>query len=1054
MKPKRLRMKAFISYREEQEIDFTRFTDGLFLVEGDIGAGKTTIFDAISFALFGEASGKERKTDDLHCNLVSKGTDTEVDLEFTQSGKTYRVERKIRYTLTRGTKDDYKDPKQQAVLYIPDGDVINGQENVNRKIGTIIGLNKEQFEKIIMLAQGEFRKFLDASSEDKAVILKKLIDVTEYEKYQGILEESYKMLKKERENNDVAIKNHMETAFLCPDNKMFSGEMFFYGNPDLLDNLNCLKESDEAAVTTLAAEHTEKENKVTDLAAKKEKAKNDNQNINDLMNERDHLKKLQDRSSEMKTLVHRLNSVSVVVNKISRVIDEHNSLEKKNIVLNEEINQLAGNIQSLKAEVKAASDVVNDDKNVSERIENIRADVAGKKALLSKYDDYDELVGKIKSKESDMGANNESLEKASGRRQELEKQENEARSEKETLVDPSETKNNAQTALAEIERKCKSFNELVEQHKDIIESEKGLLETGEKLSKLMRDAGYKENVYHDKYRQFMDGQAALLAKDLGIKIETSGEANCPVCGTHFVKGDMINLANAEGSLVEEDELKEAEREYKEANDAYQKCNSGYNTEKSLLKSDMESALKLAQELFDDCYSWEDLSCDYLTAKEHHLTAEYEAREEALKQAEETHARYNELVTKIEELTPIIVGLKTNEATLATSVENLKLELDGLNVQKDKLRTELEFDSKDQAEVEIRNNESKADELQKKVDEHKKSYDELSTEQTAKETSLREKKAQQKKLEEEIERNNEALNEVLVANNFSTPDDALAIIEGIDDPDEWIRKTTQDLNDYNNDVTNTEKVITELEEKTRDQTIVDIEALNAEINKAKSESGSCNEELIEMNKQLANHKTAYEVVKENWGKNAATERAWSVLDRLAPMANGSNSEGGKITFDRYILGAFFAELLEKANRNLIELTGGRYQLNHKTTADRSNAAAGLDVEVINMSESSVISKGSLSGGEKFLTSLSLALGLSELAQDYFGGQTLDSLFIDEGFGTLDDKSLSLTMNVLNNLTGNNSRLVGIISHVDVSDYPIPHKIHVEKRGSASTITRQW
>ena len=117
MRPLRLRMKAFISYRDEQTIDFTRFTDGLFLVEGDIGAGKTTIFDAVSFALFGEASGDGRKTDDLHCNLVSKGTDTEVELTFSQSGNEYRVERKIRYTLTRGTTDDYKDPKQNVVLY-------------------------------------------------------------------------------------------------------------------------------------------------------------------------------------------------------------------------------------------------------------------------------------------------------------------------------------------------------------------------------------------------------------------------------------------------------------------------------------------------------------------------------------------------------------------------------------------------------------------------------------------------------------------------------------------------------------------------------------------------------------------------------------------------------------------------------------------------------------------------------------------------------------------------------------------------------------------------
>ena len=121
-----------------------------------------------------------------------------------------------------------------------------------------------------------------------------------------------------------------------------------------------------------------------------------------------------------------------------------------------------------------------------------------------------------------------------------------------------------------------------------------------------------------------------------------------------------------------------------------------------------------------------------------------------------------------------------------------------------------------------------------------------------------------------------------------------------------------------------------------------------------------------------------------------------------------------------------------------------------TGKRSNAAAGLDVEIVKAG-GGIASKGSISGGEKFLTSLSLALGLSDMAQANAGGQTLDSLFIDEGFGTLDDKSLNLTMQVLMNLTNKGNRLVGIISHVDVSEYPIAHKLHIVKKGKASVVT---
>ena len=1056
MRPLKLRMKAFISYRDEQTIDFTRFTDGLFLVEGDIGAGKTTIFDAVSFALFGEASGdsKEgRKTDDLHCNLVSKGTDTEVELTFSQSGKEYRVERKIRYTLTRGTKDDYKDPKQNVVLYLPDGGTVKDQKNVNKKIEEIIGLNKEQFEKIVMLAQGEFRKFLEASSDEKAVILKKLIDVTEYEKYQDILAESYKKLKAQRESNDTAVKNHMETAFVFPDEESAESGLYLYGNPELLKNLLELKASDEAAVAALKAEHDKKIDKVTELTAKKTKAVSDNQNIADLSASRDRLKELQNRAPEMETLKCRLDSVSVVVNKICHVINESKEQEKKDKTLGEDIAKLGADIEKLGQEAEAASLEVKSDDDVIKDIEKIRADVAAKTALLPKYDEYQKLVAKIVSKEKEIESNRQALEKAQLNLKELKEQETKATAEKEAITDPAGEMNKAQNALDETGRKRKSFDELSKLYKKLEGDDTKLKKKESELSSLLDSSNEKKRAYDEKYGIFMNGQAALLADRLGKEIEESGEADCPVCGTHFVKGQVHNFAKGEGVPVTEDDVNSAKDEADKAYNAFIDFKNAYDSDKAVFETNREAAFKKAQELFDDCNSPDDLNGGYLDAKGKLLDAECNACKEALEKARKALERFNELDAEITNLKEDINKQKNDETTFGTTIENVSKELEGLKEQESSLKSELEFDSKDKAEAEIKALEAKALAMQKTVDEHKAHYDRLHNELTAKQTSLAEKNSQKAALAEEAAKTAKALNEVLAANSFSTPNDALAIIEGIDDPDAWIKKTTKEINDYNNDVTNTGNRISELEEKTKGLETVDIEALSESIAKAAAERDECNERLNKRTSLLDNHNAAYNVVKDNRENNAGTERAWAVLNRLAPMAAGSSSDNGRISFDRYILGAFFAELLDKANRKLIELTGGRYQLNHKTTAERANSVAGLDVEIINMSEASIISKGSLSGGEKFLTSLSLALGLSELAQDHFGGQTLDSLFIDEGFGTLDDKSLSLTMNVLNNLTGNNSRLVGIISHVDVSDYPIPHKIHVEKRGSASVITKQ-
>ena len=184
MKPVTLKIKAFISYKDEQIIDFTRFTQGLFLIEGDIGAGKTTIFDAMSFALYGAASGSERdeSTGILHCNQISKKEDTVVDLTFIQSGKEYRAVRKIHFSKVRGTVDEYGDPKVQAFLYKQGELITEGASKVTSKVIEIIGLNKAQFRQIVMLAQGEFKEFLKADSDQKYEILKRIFDTNEFER--------------------------------------------------------------------------------------------------------------------------------------------------------------------------------------------------------------------------------------------------------------------------------------------------------------------------------------------------------------------------------------------------------------------------------------------------------------------------------------------------------------------------------------------------------------------------------------------------------------------------------------------------------------------------------------------------------------------------------------------------------------------------------------------------------------------------------------------------------------------------------------------------------
>lgn len=1055
MKPVELYLKAFISYKDEQTVDFRLFSNGFFLINGDIGAGKTTLLDAISFALFGEPSGEGRDITDLHCNLSPLSEDTVVRLTFTQSGRQYVVERKIHFRQKRGTGDYEWDGQKATFREVGSEDIIAVPTDVTRKVKEIIGLDKAQFEKIVMLPQGEFRKFLDADSKVKEEILKKIIDVSVYARYQDILAKSCNKLEKERERNNQAIENHMTSAFEAPDPEYgFGEEMFHYGNPSLLDNLLTLKQADEAAVGVLKNEYDQKVDKVTELSNSKTKAEADNANILDLNKQREHLEELKSISSEMETLKGRYESVSVVVNKVLRVYKDSEALDEIDAKLDKSIADLMTELESITKKLEATGKAAENDVQLSKEAEALIADAAAKRALLVKYDEYQASLGKITNIQTQIGNARKALEDNDIEYDKIVETLNNANLERVAFIDPAGDKAKAEQAYKEARRKGDEFNKLRDKLRAIHNCEKELKEERDNLLSLNADAIAKKQVFDRKYRLLMDGQAASLAKELGKTLKECGEAKCPVCGTHVLPGMESGFAKTDENTVERAEVESARKEFEAADKAYSDLNTVVTSEETALNSRKDVAVKCADEVLGDCTSWDDINKEYLLTKTDALKAllasceeEVQKKTEALKRS----VQLDEILKKQGEAKVRLEGVKTK---LSESIAKAEKDLAEENRHAQDLKAGLAYDSKEDAEAKIKETEAAAKAKQKTVEEHTATLNKLNSSYTGTETSLNEKRAQKEQLTSEIARKQNELSEVLSANHFSTSNDALAILEGIDeDHEKWLKDTDAKIKAYEKDLAVTNSHITELEGKTKDITVVNIAKLQDDISKAEAERNECLGKLNEKTSKYNGHVMSYNVVKENKDKLADTEHAWTILKRLSDMAVGVNSDVGKISFERYIMGAFFAELLDRANQKLVTLTGGRYMLNHKTEGDRRNEAAGLDVEVINMMEGFVISKGSLSGGEKFLASLSLALGLSELAQDRLGGQTLDSLFIDEGFGTLDDTSLGLVMNVLNNLTNNNSRLVGIISHVNMTEYEVPHEIRVVKRGSASTIISQ-
>ena len=203
MKPLRLTMRAFGPYADKTTIDFTELKQGVYLIMGDTGAGKTTIFDAIVFALYGESSGSGRNSDMFHSDYVDKFTDTEVELSFSNHDKEYKVIRTIHYKKKRG--GGIGAISKNAVLYCPEEVPVEKETSVNAKITEILGLDEKQFRQIVMLAQGEFQKFLESKSDAREQILGRLFDNRIYMDFQNRLKAAAEEIKKSREEKEREI---------------------------------------------------------------------------------------------------------------------------------------------------------------------------------------------------------------------------------------------------------------------------------------------------------------------------------------------------------------------------------------------------------------------------------------------------------------------------------------------------------------------------------------------------------------------------------------------------------------------------------------------------------------------------------------------------------------------------------------------------------------------------------------------------------------------------------------------------------------------------------
>ncbi len=1072
MKPVRLEMTAFVSYAEKTVIDFTQFKNGLFLIAGDTGAGKTTIFDAIMYALYGTASGENREPGSLHCDKVSKSEDTIVKLEFTHGGKVFKVERTLHYKKKRGAQDEYSGMDQSAELREQGRDPIDGASKVTARINEVLGLNSDQFGRIIMLAQNEFVKFLKSNSNEKMDIFSNLFDNSEYVYYQKLIESARKSLGDQRKDDETALKNLMEVSFKLPEFDDLSSnaeladpERYIPGTPGLLENLGELCETEDKVLEERQHVRDSVSEDIKKLTADKTSAETVNKLLDDLEASKKQKENLEGRKGEFEERKLKLEKATKYVSYVKPVQEKVKSDEILIEKTQKEIKDLEGNIGKVSTELEAAKSVVDQDaKSEPERTE-LANRIRKLNEQLTKYGEIAQLESELKtfskaaedaanllkSSQDKLSQNEDRIKVLNGRIKELEN----AGAEAEAARGECNKITDEYILLAGKPEKSESGGIKADVEK-ILSDEVKLSEAEELLVKLTNAANKASDNHNDIYKRFISGQAGIIASDVRTRLENDGETLCPVCGTHLVKADSDKLKLPDETTPTKEEVDAADEKRKTAEENRAKAETDKSTlaaSISAARSNIMKRLEALEKLADKVpKTWEEL------ARDNALSELIDAAEEIKNSAEEKLSEAEKLVKDKAKCSEELDGLEPDNKKLKESIEKAKTDKASADAEasnrealiKEKKKG-LEHETEKEASDAAGRWQSELDKVLDSVKANEKKYNDVKSTLDTLTGNLDTKKSTLTETESSLDENKTELASELQNCGFENLESAEDTIKpaGEMDVNRWLQDEQGAITKYNEEVKNTDEQIKKLSKDTEGKSRQDIGAIIEKLGELDNSFNEINNECTKRNATLAGHRDILNSATEFVNRLSGTENAWRRIDRLANLAAGQTSDGGKLSFDRYVMGAVFREVLEMANKRIDYLSGGRYVLVHKVESDRKNSVAGLEIEVMDNNTGVLRDSKSLSGGEQFFTSLSLALGLSDVVQNHAGGTQMEALFIDEGFGSLSDEILDRALEVLGSLS-EGSRMVGIISHVDRLDESINQKIRVRNTDRGSRI----
>lgn len=1051
MRPVQLELTNFGPYRKEV-INFTQFDHApLFLIGGDTGAGKSTLFDAMTVALFATTSG-DRNVEEMRSTFAGPEDDfTKVTFYFQQGNHLYRIERVLQQERAKrggGTT------MQKATASLVIVDKIGGQEieklgdkikEVSDQIEQILGLNAEQFKQIILLPQNDFSRFLKEDSKTKTQILKKIFGTGIFDRFQKSLEERLRQSNKDTEKRQTQLDGH------------FTSQVW----------------SEEELAVLAQTPASEKLARLEDLLAQRQENLGEQKSI--LKDAHEDLAKLQKSLQTAQDVAKIFQELEQAKERYRLEIEEGAQEQAEAKAHLEELQFAQGlqeTISNLKQYQKQLLQLEQDLEIAQEKLkakEQVFEEVkAQKEALAAQSEDFLQKERKLGAwKEAiiyaqSLAQEQEKIKQSSGNYKRLEETYQQASKEIELLfqsLSDLEANRLSLESLHEAEKLLQSVGysvdkQLAQDLKEIEDLNQELAKTEKRHQTLSLDSDQAQEILkglEEKLKTTLASRRQLMIAQLQAELE-DGQP-CMVCGSlehPQVDGTQADEAALKDLMDQVEEL-QAQKEKQVATLSNRQARLSEVETKRQDLLDQVAKVKLSlqkhyQELeeqvkgqFDFDFS-EDYGADrgqaLLSAVEKHyqeLQKRYEKEE-----ADRVHYQ-DELGRAQEKATDLAKSYQEAKAALDQAKERLK----------DLKEAHPELESVEVYQERISFAKQELDLYNRQVKENGEAYNQLHADIQGIKGQLESLTKSKEKTSQEMKRLSAELDQRLMAEGALTNDLEQIQLWLLEVNKQAIPKLQAQLTTYQTLKQELQTQISKGQGLLQNQEKPDLVALTQEVQTGQESYDTQLSQVSVLEKGLKDATATYQAAKTLQDSNQEAFKAHQELSDLVKVVKGENTAlTGRLNLEVYVIRQYFQQILDYANANYIGLlTDNRYSFVLSEEGRRARDHFGLDINVYDQLTGSERSVKSLSGGETFIAALAIALSLSEVVQNTSKGAVVEALFIDEGFGSLDKEALTKAIAVLEQIGEN--RMVGVISHVDDMKEGIAQQLAIIKSHDGSS-----